>query len=130
MTSPGELAGSLASSIGERTEQPAALVGHVDSMLDELLPDADCRVGVQTGGGGTRVRGDPRRGLRHSGGATALGSTPTEQLGYESKPKPKRSRERSQRLRLPVRSSRSSDQRVAWIPAKRNGSGGNGNGLR
>ncbi len=36
---------------------------------------------------------------------------------------------RSQALRLPVRSSRSSDQRVAWIPRKRNGSGGNGSGL-
>ena len=36
--------------------------------------------------------------------------------GQLSKPRPRRSRVRSQTLRLPVLSSRSSDQRVAWMP--------------
>ena len=59
----------------------------------------------------------------HSFGADELGN------GHESKPSPKRSSDRSQRLRFPVWSSRSSDQRVVWMPMNRNGSGGKGSGF-
>src|SRR4051812_47070989 len=65
----------------------------------------------------------------HRGGIGDAGASELLGRAHESNPSPSRSSPFSQRLRLPVRSSRSSDHFVAWMPTKRNGSGGKGSGL-
>ena len=76
-----------------------------------------------------RGRGDQHP---YRSGVCRVRCTPSRQVcgDHESNPRPTLSSVRNQRSRLPpLRSAFAKERRVSSIPAKRNGSGGNGKGL-